>query len=209
MTTSAAQPLVPSHGDRARILDAAEVCLRDKGIRGTTMAAVAAAAGVSRAWLYRLYQDKTQLFGVVMVRMDRTYWESEGARVRAALTLVDTVVEAVLLARKMQHRPLIDKLRETEPDAFAAVTEIGMQHYIPWLSATWRRYAEAAQERGEVRLDLPLDWAAEWLARLVLSLCTMPSEVVDVDDREQLRSYVSEFLLPGLGQRQPDPQRPS
>jgi AcrR family transcriptional regulator len=188
-----------SGSDRARILDAAEVCLHDHGIRNTTMAQVAQAAGVSRAWLYRLFQDKTTLFGAVMVRIDRVHWEAEGARVRSATTLADAVVEAVLLARRMQQRPLVKELREAEPEAFTAVSEIGMRHFVPWLSEGWRSYVTAAQQRGEVREDLPLDWASEWVARIVLSLSNVPSAFIDIDDREQLRAYVSEFLLPGLG----------
>ena len=188
-----------SASDRARILDAAEVCLHDRGIKNTTMAQVAQAAGVSRAWLYRLYKDKTSLFGAVLVRIDSVHWEAEGARLRSATTLVDTVVEAVLLARRMQQRPLVKELREAEPEAFAAVSEIGMRHFIPWLAETWRGYVEDALVRGELRDDLPLDWAAEWVARVVLSLCNVPSASIDVDDREQLRSFVAEFLVPGLG----------
>jgi AcrR family transcriptional regulator len=188
-----------SNSDRGRILDAAEICLHDRGIRNTTMAQVAQVAGVSRAWLYRLYKDKTSLFGAVLVRIDHVHWQAEGARLRSANTLVDAVVEAVLLARRMQQRPLVKQLREAEPEAFAAVSEIGMRHFIPWLAETWRGYVEAAQQRGELRDDLPLDWAAEWVARVVLSLCNVPSTSIDVDDRDQLRSFVAEFLVPGLG----------
>ncbi|MGJ6125048.1 TetR/AcrR family transcriptional regulator [Mycolicibacterium sp. Y3] len=189
--------------DRDRILDAAEVCLRDRGIRNTTMSDVATAAGVSRAWLYRLYQDKTRLLGAVMVRIDNAHWEAEGARVRAANTLVDTVVESVLLARTMQKRPLLVHLRETEPEAFAAVSEIGMQHFIPWLDATWRRYVHEAQLRGEVRSDVPLDWAGEWVARIVLSLSTVPSQYISPDNRDELSQFVGQFLTPGLAPSTP------
>jgi AcrR family transcriptional regulator len=191
-------PSEPTRSDRDRILDAAEVCLLERGIGKTTMAEVAAAAGVSRAWLYRLYQDKVSLFGAVMVRIDSVHWQTEGVRVRAATTLVDTIVETVLLARQMQQRPVIVKLRESEPAAFSQVAEIGMQHFIPWLSATWRGYLVAAQKRGEVSPDISLDWASEWVARIVLSLCTVPSQVVDIDDRASMRPFVDQFLLRGL-----------
>jgi AcrR family transcriptional regulator len=188
----------PALSDRDRILDAAEICLLERGISKTTMAEVAAAAGVSRAWLYRLYQDKVSLFGAALVRIDGVYWEAEGARVRAAASLVDTIVESVLLARRMQQRPLIVTLRESEPAAFSQVAEIGMRHFIPWLSATWRGYLMAAQDRGEISPDIALDWAAEWVARIVLSLCTVPSQVVDTDDRDSIRPFVDQFLLHGL-----------
>ncbi|MUL64139.1 hypothetical protein BOO86_06655 [Mycobacterium sp. CBMA 234] len=195
-----AQPeSVATRSDRDRILDAAEVCLRDSGIRQTTMAEVAQVAGVSRAWLYRLYQSKTSLFGAVMVRMDDAFLRAEGARVRAAATLVDAVVETVLLARKAQQRPLIVKLRESEPDAFTSVSDFGMLQHLPRLSSNWVGFVAEGQRRGEVRSDIPLDWAAEWIARLIMSLSMMPTANVDPDDRESLRAFVGAFLIPGLG----------
>ena len=74
MTTRTARRSV-----RDRLIDAAEVCLRAKGIRATTVSEVAEAAGVSRGWLYRHFPDKVSLLGAAIVRLNDAYWSEAHA----------------------------------------------------------------------------------------------------------------------------------
>ena len=55
---------------RDRLIDAAEECLRAKGIRATTVSEVAEVAQVSRGWLYRHFPDKASLLGAAIVRLN-------------------------------------------------------------------------------------------------------------------------------------------
>ena len=64
---------------RDRLIDAAEVCLRAKGIRSTTVSEVAEVAGVSRGWLYRHFPDKVTLLGAAIVRLNEAYWSEAHA----------------------------------------------------------------------------------------------------------------------------------
>ena len=64
---------------RDRLIDAAEVCLRAKGIRSTTVSEVAEVAGVSRGWLYRHFPDKNSLLGAAIVRLNDAYWSDSHA----------------------------------------------------------------------------------------------------------------------------------
>ena len=64
---------------RDRLIDAAEVCLRAKGIRSTTVSEVAEVAGVSRGWLYRHFPDKVTLLGAAIVRLNDAYWSEAHA----------------------------------------------------------------------------------------------------------------------------------
>ena len=59
---------------RERILDAAESCLRRDGIRRTTVAAVAAEADISRAYVYRFFADKPTLVSAALIRRDEAFW---------------------------------------------------------------------------------------------------------------------------------------
>lgn len=69
MTSSTAAKSV-----RDRLIDAAEVCLRAKGIRDTTVSAVVEVAQVSRGWLYRHFPDKSSLLGAAIVRLNEAWW---------------------------------------------------------------------------------------------------------------------------------------
>ena len=55
-----------------------------------------------------------------------------------------------------------------------------------------------ARSRHEVRADLDVARAGEWVMRMVLSLITVPGEVVDLDDPGSIRRFVDEFLVAGL-----------
>jgi AcrR family transcriptional regulator len=181
-----------------RLLDATEVCLRREGIRRTTVAAVAEEAGVSRAWLYRHFPDKASLIGAALVRLDETFWDAAQTRVGRARGLSAQVAEAVVLAREIQPQQLVLQLREQEPEAFAAVLGTGVREVVPGLAHFWHAFLVAAVDAGEVRADLDVPRAAEWVLRVVLSLVTVPGEAVEADDPASVRAFVQEFLVPGL-----------
>lgn len=183
---------------RERLLDATEACLRRDGIRRTTVAHVAEEAGISRAWLYRQFPDKTSLVGAALVRLDEAFWQDAHARIADQRGLAAQVAEAVALARALQPGPLMIKLRDQEPDAFHAVVGTGVRQIVPGLAGFWHRYLEAGRDVGELRADLDISGAAEWVLRVVLSLVTVPGEAVNADDKASVRAYVQEFLVPGL-----------
>ncbi len=183
---------------RDRLLDATEVCLRRDGIRRTTVAGVAEEAGVSRAWLYRHFPDKPSLVGAALVRLDESFWAAAHARLHAVDGLAAKVAEAVLLARSLEPRPLLLELREREPAAFAAVLGTGVREIVPGVADFWHGYLIAARSTGEVRVDLDVPRAAEWVLRAVLSLATVTGDTVDADDPASLQAYLQEFLIPGL-----------
>ena len=188
----------PPHGTRDRLLDATERCLRSSGIRRTTVIAVAQEAGVSRAWLYRLFPNKASLVVAALARTDETFWSNAHARVTAAPGIAAQVAEAVQLSREHQARALLLQLKAEEPEAFAEIVGIGLREMMPGLAVFWHPYLEAARARGEVRVDLNIARAGEWVMRMVLSLLTVPGEAVDVDDSISVRSFVDEFLVAGF-----------
>ena len=66
------------------------------------------------------------------------------------------------------------------------------------MASFWRPYLEQARARGEVRGDLDVPRAAEWVLRLVLSLVTVPGEVVNSEDPADVAAFLAEFLVAGL-----------
>jgi AcrR family transcriptional regulator len=183
---------------RERILDAAEECLRRDGIRLTTMARVAEDAGVSRTWLYRHFPDKDTLVAAALIRRDEEFWNEAHDRVGRARGVAAKVATAVEMARRSPLGPLALELREREPEAFARVMGTYAGDIVPGLAGFWQHHLALAREAGEVRPDLDLAGAAEWVLRVVISLVSVPGLAVDVDDPRSVREYLETFLVPAL-----------
>jgi AcrR family transcriptional regulator len=182
-----------------RVLDAAERCLRRSGIRRTTMIEVAEEAGISRAWLYRHFPDKDSLVLAVLVRSDEAFWARAREQVSRARGLAAQVAEAVRLSRAQEPGALLLELTSSEPDAVGAVVGTGIGDMLPGLAKFWHSYLEEARARGEIRADLDVPRAAEWIMRIVISLVSIPSGLVDTGDAVELRRYLDDFLVAGLG----------
>ncbi len=182
---------------RDRLLAATESCLHRYGIRRTTMTEIADEARVSRAGLYKHFPDKASLIVATLARTDERFWCDATARVSAARGIGDRVVAAVGFALEHEPGPLLLRLKAEEPEAYAATVGVGLRAMVPGMAEFWRPYLEAARDDGEVRADLDIDDAAEWIMRIVLSLVTIPGEG-DRSDISRVRRFVEGFLVPSL-----------
>jgi AcrR family transcriptional regulator len=185
---------------RDRLIDAAEVCLRAKGIRATTVSEVAEAAGVSRGWLYRHFPDKVTLLGAAIVRLNEAYWSEAHAMLAQFDGLDQKIAAGVRHGRTAYDDPgaLLMKLRMEEPDEFAACAGAGVQGLVPDLAAFWSPYLVAARDAGEIHPDADIAEASEWVARVLLSLATMPGEQLDAGDYDAVLLHVRRYVMPGL-----------
>jgi len=162
------------------------------------MTDVAREAGLSRAWLYRQFPDKPSLVLATLARIDEQFWADAQARVAAAEGLSARVAEAVALSREQRPGALLLELQAREPEAFAATVGTGLREMMPGMATFWHSYLEEAKDRAEIRPDIDVVRAGEWVMRMVLSLVTVPGHAVDVDDRFGVRGFLDEFLVAGL-----------
>lgn len=185
---------------RDRLLDAAEECLRTKGIRATTVSEVAEAAGVSRGWLYRHFPDKVTLLGAVIVRLNDTFWSEAHAMLEQIEGLDHQLVAGIANGLRAYDDPgaVLMKLRNDEPEEFAACAGAGVQGLVPDLAEFWSRYIVAARDRGEIRTDIDIAEASEWIARVVISLATVPGNTLDPNDGDAVLAHVRRYVMPGL-----------
>ena len=183
---------------RDRILDAAEACLRRDGIRRTTALGVAQEAGVSRAWLYRHFRDKPTLLSAALIRRDQAFWADAQAKVDRAEGFAAKVAAAVVLSQTSPLGPLATELREQEPEAFASVIGTYVEDLIPGMSWFWQEQLAAASAAGELRADLDLAGAAEWVMRVVASLVSVPGAAVDITDARSVEDCLDTYLMPAL-----------
>jgi hypothetical protein len=106
----------------------------------------------------------------------------------------------VRLGRSAYETPgaLVMQLRRDEPEEFAACAGAGVQGLVPDLGRFWRPYLETARDRGEIHPDTELDEAAEWVARVQISLGTVPGDTLDPDDHDAVLRYMRRYVLPAL-----------
>ncbi|MFM9378334.1 TetR/AcrR family transcriptional regulator [Gordonia sp. VNK21] len=183
-----------------RLVEVTAALLAEKGIRGTAMAQVAERAGISRAWLYRHFPDKNSLIGAAIVRLADTFSAEAQDELSALDGFAEQVVAGVRIGRGAYDDPgtLLMRLQREEPEAYAACAGAGVNGLVPDLAAFWRPYVAAAVERGEIDGGHDLDEVSEWLARMLISMGTMPGRTLDPEDPESLARHVRRYLLPAL-----------
>ena len=57
---------------------------------------------------------------------------------------------------------------------------------------------EAAIRDGEVDAGHDLDTTSEWIARILISLGTVPGTTIDPDDPRSVAVYIHNFVVAGL-----------
>jgi AcrR family transcriptional regulator len=198
--TSTTAPRPASKRVRDRLIDAAEVCLRAKGIRSTTVSEVAEVAGVSRGWLYRHFPDKSSLLGAAIVRLNEAYWSESHTMLERIAGLDEQIAAGIRHGRNAYADPgtLLMKLRIDEPEEFAACAGAGVQGLVPDLGDFWSRYLIAARDRGEIHADVDIAEASEWVARALLSLATVPGQQLDPSNHDAVLQHVRRYVMPGL-----------
>ena len=193
MTTELSHP-------RDRLLQAAyDVFARD-GLTEGTMSEVAREAGVGRATLYRYFAGKDPLIEALVLREARELFALLDAELGAEEE-PHSLFERGLLAAlaHLRSHSLLQRILREEP-----------QSILPFLTVQGAPLLEAAVEFATPYIERavkaeriePVDprAAAEWGARVLLSLLLTPSVVVDLDDEEPLRTFVG--WLPRAVQRQ-------
>ncbi|WP_145926715.1 TetR/AcrR family transcriptional regulator [Amycolatopsis orientalis] len=185
-----------------RLLDAAYEQFCRMGIRRSTMEDVARRAGVSRITAYRRFATKDALVEQVVRREFRRYFDQFLLDIQHAETAADRVVLGFASAlRAIRHNPLIGGLMTVEPDVLvpSMVSDGGNT------LATVRRFVAGQlrreQHAGNVSADVDVELVAELMTRVCSSFLITPSQVVDLDDDEQVREVARRFLVPMLRPR--------
>jgi AcrR family transcriptional regulator len=184
---------------RRRVLEGAYECIARRGMAKTTVDDVAAASGVSRATIYRLFPG-----GKDEVLRETVGWAMERFFLQLGEELGDapdfpTFLERALpLARReLRDHAVLQKVLETEPDRLNALITVQQHRVIGAIAAYFRPLLERDRAAGRVATDADLDQCAEYVARMSLSLIASPGRH-DLGDPGEVRRLVRRELLGGV-----------
>jgi AcrR family transcriptional regulator len=164
----------------------------------TTLADVSKQANVSRATVYRYFQGRDDLILAVLLRENRLFLERLGDRIAAAPDIETAIVDGVLYT--------VEQIRSQERLALLFAPEVvgitsalvgGSDALFEQTKSFLGPFLAAGQSAGQVRPDLDVDEAAEWILRTVLSLITVegPRQRNVRDLSNFIRSYLVAALV--------------
>jgi AcrR family transcriptional regulator len=193
------EDLIPDRpaSTRDAILHGAWLCFQEKGPDKATIAAISRKAGVSRGTVYQYFSDREAIFRATAEQISQAFYGMLAEELATATTLQEQVERiGVFLCRSKAWVPLWGEAYDHERVALLTTvySEVILSDFVGFLVP----YLEIARVRGEVRSDLDVTGAAEWLARVLFSLYTTPSPHRDLDDPEVVRLFVRDFAVAGV-----------
>jgi len=184
----------PPHVDaaRQRLLEAVARCIERQGIAGTTVAAIAVEAGVSRQTVYRYFEGRDALVLCAILTAAEAHRAKVRDHIRAFADPADMIVEALVTGlAELRSDPVLRALSDPAQIDAAVVTRITGRVGIDWARET---LAPAITAAGWSEADA--DAALELILRMFLSLIISPAPVRSPDE---LRTFLYRHLVPGLG----------
>jgi AcrR family transcriptional regulator len=192
---------LPARGDDPtfdRIAAAAFEVFTEYGIRRATIDDVARRAGVSKMTVFRRFQSKQGLVGVViaseirrgMEELDRI-WEREQTLEQRVVLGFSFAVDFV------RGHELFDRLLRSEPEVILPLLTVdGAAALAIYRDLIGQRLR--AEVRAGRAAPNDIDQAAEVLARLAISLLLTTEGTITLDDNETIVALVRNVVLPML-----------
>ncbi len=200
LAESLAPVALPVPGIHARAVAATLTCIARHGLAKTTIDDIAREAGCSRASLYRYFGGRAELVAVAVQAEAARITEQLRAAADAAESLEDVLVALVsTAAHELGEHPALRFVADFEPERLLPhLTFSGGDRFLARardaIAPSLERFVPGQAER-----------AAEWIARVGLTLWLCPSGPVSIADPEHLRAYLRAFVVPAIASTRRDP----
>jgi AcrR family transcriptional regulator len=184
---------------RTKVLAGAYECIAAAGTTRPTIDQIARASGVSRASIYRWFPG-----GRDEVIQAAVGWEVDNFFVRLGAKLGEqpdfpSYLEAALpVARHdLLGHAVLHRMLAVEPVEVSTLLAFEQEHMVELVGIAFRARLEHDQAAGLLRAGVDLAAAADYVARLALSLLAEPGRH-DLDDPAEVRRLVRRELLGGV-----------
>ena len=168
------------------------------GISRTSLHDVARHTQVSRGTVYRYFSERQELIDATIELRGQRYYQEAAAK----MDVFDTLAEQVGAFGEVVARNVADfsrhRLRDDE-SMFMRLSASDRDGALRRMSHFLLSYVEAAKARGEVRRNVDPEEAAEWLARMLMSVTAMQSSsVFDVRRPKSVGAFMATYGVAGL-----------
>jgi AcrR family transcriptional regulator len=184
---------------RERILEAMYSCVALHGLDRTTLESVARESGLSRATIYRVFPaGRDELLREVVIWELERFFTQLAIAVAGEPSFVRMIEKGLMYARAaiMEHAVLQTILR-TEPERLLPLMTLEAERPVRFIVEYLTPLLEREESESRLRAGVTVGDAAEYTARLVLSLIASPGSW-DLSDPEVTRVLVREHLLAGV-----------
>lgn len=178
-----------------RILRAAAACFRERGVEGTSMGDIAAAAGLQRPNLYRYFAGKEALLLAVLMRETRAVHDERRARLQLTGAVGPLLVESLVSGQELARG---DELIRFAMSGEAARLTADLVRSETLLfdeeKVYWEPLLAYGRERGELRDDLGDEEIIRWF---FVSQFLMFSHQ-ELFPPDVVRAQVERFIVPAV-----------
>ncbi len=191
------RPETDIEAGREKLIQTAEVIIRERGAINFTITDLAAEAGMSQSNVYRFFENKDELAEAMAGR-----WFAE------LITIIEDLIEADMPARQKLYeffarRLLIKRTRfEEDPDLFRSYMELGDQHfevirgYVDLTDHYMAIILAEAMEEGYFE-GLELDKIVSLVNTMVQPFCNpnVMMNMMHLADEERLHQVIDTILM--------------
>lgn len=183
---------------RERVVDAAQKCFARYGVAKTTVEDIAAAAGTSRATVYRSFTGgRDEVIVTVLLSDMRQFLDYLTDRLRAQSSVTDAIVEGIVDAVAfVRGEPRMRQLLAPEAAGHTQAAVAGAAGRVLDLCAEYvRPHFDRGRQQGLLRGDIDVEGTVELLFRIISSLIAMPRTRTEDETRRFVRTYVVPALV--------------
>ncbi len=184
---------------RERLLESAYACVARFGMGKTTIDDVVKDSGVSRATIYRVLPGgKDQLMREVVAWEMGRFFGALAEAVAGAADFASLVEEGLVFAHQaVEDHAVLQKVLVTEPERLLPLLTTEQDRPLRFITGYLVPFLEREEREGRLAAGLELEVAADYVARMLLSLISSPGRW-DLHDPEQVRLLVRGEILAGV-----------